>query len=186
MGFRAFISCDIGERTELVQILDELRSTGASLKLVRSELMHVTLKFLGDIPDDKVPGIEMAMREAVNGVAPVIIHLKGMGAFPSASKIRVVWVGMEGAEPLVEIARRLDEELEQLGFQPERRPFSPHLTVARAKGNRGMDQVKEVLDEHSKSDMGSLELGSIRLKKSVLGPKGPSYSTVLEVQLIDQ
>jgi 2'-5' RNA ligase len=183
MKFRAFISFDIGTREELVRVLDELRGTKASLKLVRPELMHVTIKFLGDIDESRVPDIEAAMRRAVDGVHPFTVRLRGLGAFPSARKARVVWVGMEGTDPLAGIASRLEAELAAMGFEPERRGFSPHLTLARVRGGGRLEGLAELIEEHRDADLGSIEIRSIRLKRSILSPAGPSYSTMVDVKL---
>ena len=90
---------------------------------------------------------------------------------------------MHGAEPLVGIAKRLEEECAKLGFEKEERPFTPHLTVGRMKDPRGTEQVKVIIDRFKDYDFGTRPVRSVRLKKSVLGTKGPTYTTVAEVVL---
>ncbi len=135
--FRGFISVDISDIGELVKLDRELRKVGGGMRPVAMDIVHVTLKFLGETDEAAIPKIIEAMDKAVKGVPPFDITLKGMGSFPSASNIRVVWVGMQGAEPLVGIAKVLDEECARLGFEREERPFSPHLTVGRMKDPTG-------------------------------------------------
>ena len=164
-------------------MIEELKGTGAQIKTVEPELIHVTLKFLGDIEESLVPKVKGLIVEATNGCSACKVNLKGSGAFPGLSNIRVVWVGMEGAEPIKQIACNLDAGLTSLGFQREARPFTPHVTVGRMKGARGENLVREVIQRHKDQDFGEVSFSSIRLKKSVLSPKGPSYYTMEEVPL---
>jgi 2'-5' RNA ligase len=119
----------------------------------------------------------------VAGIRPFTVRLVGAGAFPNLRRMNVVWVGMEGAEPLVEIARRLEAGMEPLGYPREGRDFSAHVTVARVKGPRGLDDVRRVLEARARDAFGGASVDRIRLKKSVLTPQGPEYSTVAEVSL---
>ncbi len=164
-------------------LLRELSETGAPLKLVRGELVHLTLKFLGDTQEVLVPRIVTAMHHAVEGIPPFSVRLVGTGAFPSLRRMNVLWVGMEGGEPLRDIARRLEEGIEPLGFPRENREFSPHITVARVKSGQGLDAVRKLLESRAKHSFGEARVDSVRLKKSILTPQGPEYFTVEEVPL---
>ena len=93
----------------------------------------------------------------------------------------MVWVGMYGAEPLIQIVKVLEDECARLGFEREDRPFSPHLTVGRMKDSRGTEHVKGIIERFKDHDFGVRPVKTIRLKKSVLSPKGPTYTTVAEV-----
>lgn len=117
MKFRAFISADIAPNEKLVSLLRQLAMSRADLKVVRPELLHVTLKFMGDTEESMVDQIEELIKGCAKGVLPFTVRLRGMGAFPSMSNIRVVWVGMEDAQPLGQIANRLDDSLKALGFE---------------------------------------------------------------------
>ena len=183
MRFRAFISADMEPQPELVRLLQELRRTTPGLKVVRPELMHVTLKFLGDTEESLVDDIAAAMTEAARQTAPLKVTLKGMGAFPSMSNIRVVWVGMEGGQTLAQIASRLDELLALKGFERDAKGFKPHLTVARARDGGGAQRVQELIRQNAATVFGEHTVDRILLKKSVLGPSGPTYSDVREVRL---
>ncbi len=112
------------------------------------------------------------------------MELEGVGVFPNLGRPRVVWVGVTaGAEELKGIFNRLEPALVEMGFRPERRGFSPHITIARVRSGRNRGQlVDEVL--RSRGDgFGGFEVNHIRLKKSVLTPRGPVYSTLAESQL---
>ncbi len=180
MKFRAFISADIEPNDSLVSVLRELASTRADLKIVRPDLLHVTLKFLGDTEEELVEGILSRMKAASGSIRPFRIRLCGMGAFPSLSNIRVVWVGIEDGILLGEIADKLDSSLKELGFEKDRKGFVPHLTLARARSGRNVGAVQELLRKNAASDYGVYLVDRIRLKKSVLSPHGPTYSVVGE------
>lgn len=183
MKFRAFISADIVPSEELVSVLRQLASLKADLKIVRPELMHLTLKFLGDTDESLVDEIVSRMSGTTEGLKPFMIKLKGMGAFPSMSNIRVVWVGIEDGRSLGLVAKKLDESMAQLGFEHERRGFKPHLTLARTRSPKNLVDIQEILRENAATDYGEYPIDRILLKKSVLSPRGPTYSTVRECLL---
>lgn len=183
MKFRAFISADVEPSDALVGVIDELARSRADLKIVKPELMHITLKFLGDTDESLVGGVLARISHATEGVGPFRIRLRGMGAFPSMSNIRIVWVGIEDGKPLQDIAAKLDASMNDLGFDRDRKGFVPHLTLARTRSGRNIANVQEILRTKAASDYGEYLIDRIMLKKSVLSPQGPTYSTVREHQL---
>ena len=183
MAFRAFISVDLPELEAMKALAEEMRRTGAPLKIVDLARVHLTLKFLGETEEALVPKIVESMRASVAGIRPFMVRLVGTGAFPNLHRMNVLWVGMEGADPLVEIARRLEAGLEPLGYPRENRDFSPHITIARSKDRRGLDAVRRVLEARAKDVFGEVYVDRVRLKRSVLTPQGPVYSTVEETSL---
>jgi 2'-5' RNA ligase len=184
--FRAFVAVDISRPERFAGLKQELDATRAQIKTVELDLIHVTLKFLGEVEEESVPRLRGAMEAACAAEAAFTVKLHGAGAFPSPRNPRVVWVGMVGAEPMARIATRLEEGMAQLGFAREARPFSPHLTVGRMKGPGGAEAVRAVLERYGDADFGEEAVIAVRLKKSVLSPKGPTYSTVEEVPLSPQ
>ena len=181
--FRAFISADFGRFPRVEAFSEALRATEGQLKLVDLEILHSTLKFLSDTDEALVPEIVGVMEGAVKGIAPPTVTLRGTGAFPSAKRINVVWIGLEGAESLAAIAATLDRELAGLGFRPEGRRWQPHVTVARVKGARNLDRVRAAIEAHGTEEFGTTRVECIRLRRSVLTPEGPEYTTVAEVLL---
>ncbi len=127
--------------------------------------------------------VDEVLQEACAGVEAIPITLRGAGAFPSLSHIKVVWVGMEGGAPLEGIATDLEAGLEPLGFKRERRPFRPHVTVGRVKGGRHKERLQQVLRDYQGAEFGAQTLDAVRLKQSVLTPKGPIYTTLREAHL---
>ena len=183
MSFRGFISVDIEAAASLRDIHVDLNSVGPGLKPVEPSLVHITLKFLGDTREDRVQGIVASMRDVVSGIAPFRIALKGAGAFPARGPARVIWVGIENGELLATMAARLEDGLVKFGFAKESRPFKSHLTVARVKDISASANAVAVAHKYRDHEFGEFEVRAIRLKKSVLTPKGPIYSTVEEVPL---
>jgi 2'-5' RNA ligase len=184
MPFRAFVSVDFGRFRGIDAFSEALRATQGQLTLVDLDLLHTTLKFLGDTDEGLAPEIVASMETTVAGLAPFVVTLRGSGSFPGGKRMRVVWVGLEGAEPLAVIAAALDRALESLGFRPEGRMWQPHVTVARVKGPRNVDRVHAVIDAHASEEFGTERVDRIRLKRSVLTPRGPEYATVAEVSLL--
>lgn len=183
MKFRGFISADIEPSESLASLLRELARSRADLKIVKPELLHVTLKFLGDTGEELVEQISARIVEATSEVAPFRIRLLGMGAFPSMSNIRVVWVGIEDGRPLQEIASKLDLSLKELGFERDKKGFVPHLTLARTRSGRSMANLQEIIRSNAATDYGEYLMDRVLLKKSVLSPQGPMYSNVREYLL---
>ena len=182
MKFRAFVSVDISPNEALVALLDQLREGDPKLKVVKSSNLHVTLKFLGDTDEGMVEDIVGTMEESAKGVGPFSVRLQGMGAFPSLSSMRVVWVGIEDGKRLAEMADKMDGLFAQLGFKREKRAFRPHLTVARARGTAGV-VIGDIIAANTATDYGEYRVDHVALKKSVLTPHGPIYSDVKTVTL---
>lgn len=181
MPFRAFIAVDVGALPELVRLSEELSGAETAVKVVEPEKFHLTLKFLGDVDEDAVPRIVEAMETACQGVGPFPMTFRGVGAFPSPDFIKVVWAGVDGGDPLGPIAASLNDDLAHV--RAEKREFSPHLTLARMRGAQGKAWVQDFLDRHAEVELDTLEVDAVRLKRSELGPEGPSYATVEEVPL---
>lgn len=181
--FRAFISADLPAIPGLEVLARGLREASRDLKVVSVDHLHLTLKFLGDTEEGLVSEIVSAMREASAGVAPFTVRVKGTGAFPNLSRPNVLWVGLEGGEPLARMAKSLDESLTALGFPRETRPWSPHVTLARVRGHRDLGRVQVLLRGHADDLFAEVRIDELRLKKSVLRPQGPEYSTVEAVGL---
>jgi len=182
---RAFIAIDISEavRQKLVAAQQGLAAAGAQLRLVEPENVHVTVKFLGDIPEDKVEAVADAIRAAVKGAQPFDIAVRGIGVFPGLKYIRVVWAGVsDGRENVVAVQRNIDRELQKLGF-PLERDFVPHLTLARVKSAAAMEKLVAFVKENVGTEFGVTRAQAVELKQSTLTPRGPIYSTLARIEL---
>jgi 2'-5' RNA ligase len=184
---RAFIAIDVSEevRKRIVEAQEQLRATGADVKLVEPPNIHVTLKFLGEVPEKRVEEIAAALGRAVNGAKKFDIGVRGMGVFPNLSYIRVIWVGVErGRDEILELHRKIEKELQQMGFRPEA-DFVPHLTVARVRTAKNKERLAGFIKEKAAVDFGTSQVLAVELKQSTLTPKGPIYSTLARLELQD-
>lgn len=174
---RSFIAVDI-KNEKIEAAVEELRKVKADVKVVEPQNLHLTLKFLGEIPEDVIEKIYAAMQASLKSFQPFSVSLRSIGVFPNLKYMRVVWIGFkEGREKLIELQHSLDANLRKLNFKPENR-FDPHLTIGRVKSPRGKEELKNFVLKHKDTDFGSAVIDKVELKKSVLTPKGAVYSTV--------
>jgi 2'-5' RNA ligase len=182
---RTFIAVDIDEeklKKEIVDFQRRLLDEGADLKLVTPENIHLTLCFLGEVDEEEVAQKVVESMKQLN-FQQFEIQFKGVGAFPSLTHMNVIWIAIrKGAEELEAIAEALKPRLSVIGIHKDSKGFSAHLTVARVRTGRNKHQITRLLSELSEKDFGSMRTESVRLKKSVLTPKGPVYSTIFEVK----
>ena len=179
---RSFIAFDIEEAAVvrgLANAQNMLADTGADLRLVKPENIHITLRFLGDISPSLVDGIHGEMERI--DFTPFDVEIKGIGVFPNPRRIRVVWAGIRrGASELGEIFNQLEPRLRRLGFKPDSKGFSPHLTIARVRTGRRKNELVRRLKELEDYEFGLVRAECLRLKRSVLTPRGPIYSVLKE------
>ncbi len=180
---RSFIAFDIDDE-QIIKRFSEaqqmLARTGADLKLVKPENIHVTMRFLGNITPPMVDSIYEAMQKV--SFSPFEVEIRGLGAFPKLQYARVIWAGIsKGAEQLSNISVQLEPKLRELGFRPDPKGFSPHLTIARVKSGRNKVELIRCIKDSVDYEFGTVKAESLRLKRSVLTPKGPIYSTLKEV-----
>lgn len=181
--FRGFIAIDIPINKKLLEMENEIKNTGADMKLVEPENIHVTLKFLGDTDEEKISEIENIIKNSVKDINTFNIKIKGSGVFPNKNYIKVIWIGLENAEPIGEIAKKMDKQLQSLGFESEKRGFSAHLTIARVKSSRNKEKLLQIIQKYQDVEFATIEVNLVKLKKSDLTPKGPIYTTLREVKL---
>jgi len=179
---RTFIAISVPCSGELRGVIRRLGEMGSAVKPVSPEKLHITLKFLGDTPRDQLPEITAAVQESIAGIAGFEMQLAGLGAFPKKQRPSVVWAGVEQGEPLVEIAARLEDLLETLDFERERRAFSPHLTLARVR-RKPPGELFAMFDEHAGTRFGGVPVDAVRLYQSELQPDGPRYTVLDEARL---
>jgi 2'-5' RNA ligase len=168
---RAFISVEISK--EITQKLSLLQAElPSSLRPVKPENMHITLKFLGEIDETTGAHVSEVLDSVASQVSPFKLTCRGLGVFPSRKFVRVLWAGIESPE-LVRLSSNLEPRLKELGFKEEK--FVPHLTIARAKDRAQLDGL---LEKHGDTLFGECTVDSIHLKKSTLSPGGPIYRVI--------
>lgn len=180
---RSFIAFDMQNESVLNRLSAAqklLVETGADLRPVAPQNIHVTIRFLGDISPSMVDKVFEAMKNVK--FTPFTIQIKGLGVFPSLKYPRVVWAAMtDGVEQLRSIFNQLEPQICALGFQADAYGFSPHLTIARVKSGANKDRLAELVTKKRDYEFGTIKADCLRLKRSQLSPKGPTYSTLREV-----
>jgi 2'-5' RNA ligase len=156
----------------------------APIRWVSPENLHITTWFLGELDDARAGKLRALLEEPLQ-TARFTLRLDGLGTFPPSGRPRVIWIGLsQGAEPLVAVYQELAKRLPSLGFQPERRAYSPHLTLARVKEIRAADAaaVRRALESLSFPPSDG-EVAHLTLFRSRLSPKGSQYEALLRVPL---
>ena len=192
-SIRAFIAVPLPSETvaRLTPLVDELRAVcrteGVDAAWNRPEGWHLTLKFLGPVASDRIPPLLDRLPACVARHQLFAVHFKGFGAFPSARRPRVLWIGVEadeGAEALGGLAREIDALTAGLGHPPEERPFSPHLTVARIRVvPRSSQALARWLEEHRADRLATMQVDKATLMRSDAKPGGSVYTPVAEFPL---
>ncbi len=182
---RVFIAVDI-DKEDIVARLRELEGhlmeTRVSMKLVEPENLHITIRFIGEVPNYIVDDIRSHVIARLR-FKPFTLRLSGVGAFPSPSNARVVWIGVaQGFEELKAIRDQVDSMLRDIGVALEPEEFSPHVTIARLK-ERGHPAIVRFLADFANYEAGEQEVNVVRLKKSILTPRGPIYETIAEAKV---
>jgi 2'-5' RNA ligase len=182
---RTFIAIELPDEVkEKISFLqEELREDRGGASRVRPKNIHLTLKFLGNIDAEKINSIGNALEKASENVGPLTVTVGGTGGFPNLKSPRVLWVGVGESEGLTRLQKNIEEELNKIGFEKERRPFHPHLTLLRVKsmdeGRRLAGLVKEI-----KSDIeAKFSTDEFILFKSKLGPGGAEHSALKRISL---
>jgi 2'-5' RNA ligase len=182
---RSFICVEI-KKSEVVAQIEELTSKIRfdGVRPIKSNQLHLTLKFLGEVPDAQIRTIKQAIQTIE--FPSFDISLEGMGCFPNLNYIRVVWIGIkQGSENLKQLAELVEEKLNPIGFPKEKRRFSPHLTLGRIKKLRNADkkQLTAIIQNSKTISIGDQVIDELILKKSTLTPKGAIYENLLVAPL---
>jgi len=176
---RLFVALEIPStvRENFAALLKSLRAISPQTRWVRPENLHVTLKFIGEVPDTKLAAIRSALAGARSD-QPVTLGFRGLGFFPNEKHPRVFWAGIEASPNLKGLAADIDRATEKLGIPREQRPFSPHLTLARFEPPGLPEQLHSAVRENEVRDFGTLRTSQFHLIESKLKPSGAEYTTL--------
>lgn len=187
---RAFIAIELPEglKISLARLQDSLRSGREEfVKWVDPEGIHLTLKFLGNVPSDKIAEITEATARAAKGVKPFYLQAQGVGAFPNLKSPKVVWVGLGGEiQSLKNLQSRIERTLSELDFPTEAKEFSPHLTLGRVRDkatSRDRSQLGEALGTLKFESSSAFLVDEISLMRSTLTSSGAIYNRLSSVKL---
>tara|TARA_Y100000590_G_scaffold162689_1_gene186513 strand:+ start:1998 stop:2543 length:546 start_codon:yes stop_codon:yes gene_type:complete len=175
---RAFIAIEISNSQILKKIQKFQNELKIKAKPIRLDQIHFTLQFLGEINEDRCEQVKNILKKIK--FSEFELSLKRVGTFPNFRNPRIIWIGCDeiGAKILTQIAENIGNNLIQLGFEKERK-FKPHLTVFRVKNK--IEDISSRMKEIDKIEFGIQTISKFKLKKSVLSPKGPEYSDLLEI-----
>lgn len=181
---RCFLAFDIENEDvlgRLVNLQQLLLKTGASMKIVHPENIHITMRFLGNVTYDFIKKISNKIQEIEFNSFHA--EIEGVGVFPNMRRPRVVWVGInKGSEKLIKISDQIEPLLQELGLRPDFKNFSPHLTIARVKSPKNKDRLIDFVKKNSGYNFGDIKITSLKLKKSDLSRAGPIYATIKQFQ----
>lgn len=179
---RAFIAVDLPQqiKMDIDRIIAGFRRDDSGVRWVRAANLHLTLQFLGDIPQESVAILAESIRGNLKSFGPFNAALSGMGGFPNLKRPRVIWIGTgEGTEKLEELAGKVEKCCVESGFGKADKPFSSHLTIGRVKLPKGLENLTNRIE---KTDYNTplFPINEVAIIKSDLSPAGPKY-TKLEV-----
>jgi 2'-5' RNA ligase len=187
---RCFIAVELPEEVKagLSRLQAKLKSGNqSSVKWVDPYIIHLTLKFLGNVNVDMMSQITEATAEAAQGVSPFHLEIKGLGVFPNPRRVQVIWVGVSGeVERLLQLQKGIESSLARLGFAPEARAFTPHLTLARVRERTSPDEQQrfgQLISSTKFETAYSFPVEAISLMRSQLTREGAIYSRISSVKL---
>lgn len=184
---RTFIAIDMSPEIKLAlqAVIRDIRKGASGVKWVEPGAMHLTLKFLGEVPDTAVASVKGVLERVSSGRSPFPLRLRGTGTFPPGGRrnARVLWIGTAEEPRLIDLQEDLESGLEGVGFPREDRPFHPHLTLGRVKTPEGLERALQGLERHSGDELGAMSVARLTFFQSVLRPAGPEYVPILEQEL---
>ncbi|MBI4003536.1 MAG: RNA 2',3'-cyclic phosphodiesterase [Candidatus Omnitrophica bacterium] len=183
---RAFIGIALPDavRSSLADLQRRLGESGADVKWVEPEHLHVTLKFLDEITEEQRRTVEEMLTHVAGQQRPFTLGLKQLGAFPSLRAPRIIWVGLEeGREPVVRIAERIEREGQAIGLRREERPVAAHVTLGRVRSPKRRDSLAQRLQSAPWEPPEPFQVTALTLYRSDLHSSGPRYTVLAEIPL---
>ena len=180
---RAFLSIGIDDQVLLSQIRkiqERLDQTAAKMKIVKSENVHFTLRFFGDTPLARLDEIKTQLDKI--DFTPFEIEVAGVGSFPNRRKPRIIWIGVtKNAFEIVRLKDEIDSSLIAIGYQPEKRKYTPHATIARVRHVNDSRGIADNLEHLANEVTGRMSVKRVTMMKSTLTPSGPIYDVLWSV-----
>lgn len=183
---RTFVAIELEEnlKQQLSSLIQEFMSVSQDIKWVKRGGMHLTLKFLGEISQDKTQGIESHLAAVAEKTDAFTLQIKGIGAFPPGKRNpRVLWVGITENPSLLNVQDEIESGCERLGFPREKRRFHPHLTLGRVKAYSKLGGIHSLLEKKRETPFGEMTVKKITFFQSVLKPTGAEYRVLSEFTL---
>ena len=184
---RCFIAIPLSSEThkELSQIQSKLKETGADVSWVKTDNIHLTLKFLGEVEETKTKIISQELRELVSKYTCFETCIGKLGTFPTLFNPRVIWIGISKNEnKIIKLQQKIEEVMGPLGFEKETRPFHPHLTLGRVRSKKNIQKLIEKLKTLHLLQFKPVIVDRIILFQSILKPTGAEYTALDEFKLV--
>ena len=169
----------IGKITRISQFFQSQLPEEA-LKWVETENLHLTLRFLGEIPEATIEQVQQVLAQVATTQKSFELSVEGLGMYPNPKQPRTIWLGVQGVKPLIVLHAELEKALGRMGIEKESRPFDPHLTLARVRDRTSREmahQIGETLATFKVDSLGVFGVSKIHLIESQLTPQGPIYTT---------
>lgn len=182
---RTFIAVELPQdfKDEAGDLIADFKKTGADVKWVEKQNLHLTLKFLGEVKNEQIEKVILEVEASVSATKQFTLDFAGIGTFPNLNRPRVVWLGIiSGKEQMGQIATELEDRMVRLGFSRENRSFSPHLTLGRVRTLRNIDKLLKMM-ECSNFTYAAAVVDHITVMKSDLTPSGPIYTPMKTIPL---
>lgn len=188
MFLRCFIAIDIPKeiKEDIGEVINLLSKHDADIKWVKSENLHITLKFLGKTPDNLIPKIKEKISYVISSYKPFNIKIYGTGVFPTIKRPRVIWIGAQNSDVLINLKKDIEKSMSLLGYKKEDKEFNPHLTIGRIRSQRGVQNVITELNDFKDKFFGNIVVESIKLMKSDLKPEGAEYTCLSDFIIVNK
>ncbi len=182
---RCFIAINLEKklRADICRATEPLRKTGADVKWIDQENLHITLKFLGKTTEERAYDLINVMGSKSLSHNAFEINLHGIGAFPDWRRPRVIWIGIVAPERLIRLHENVEEIAATLGYNRDKRAFLSHLTIGRVRSFNKIDSLMRAAGELKQKNFGNIRAGRISLMKSELKTGGAEYTTLSEFEL---
>ncbi|MFQ3573881.1 MAG: RNA 2',3'-cyclic phosphodiesterase [Thermodesulfovibrionales bacterium] len=181
---RTFIAINLSEeiKNTIGGFISKLSTLEPRERFAKTDTLHVTLKFLGEVHEEKVNGIYLSLCDVLKGFGGFQLSIRGMGVFPSIKSPRVVWIGIDKSREIVQLYNHVETVCEGFGFSKEKRDFSPHITIVRLKDRISRDFKEQILI-NSHSLWGVIDVKGVEVMKSILTPHGAEYEVFRRISL---
>ncbi|MBN1823794.1 MAG: RNA 2',3'-cyclic phosphodiesterase [Endomicrobiales bacterium] len=176
---RLFIAINLPDEMKeaLSDVQERLKVLPVDVSWVKKENFHITLKFLGEVGESEIPGIEGVLGRVCARSRAIRVVFSGLGVFPDRNPPRVVWAGIsEGAEEIKKLASDIKEGLSTAGFQKEKRGFRAHLTLGRVRSAKNAGEIARRVNAMKDVSAGACGIHSVELMRSVIETQGVKYS----------
>ena len=182
---RLFVALDLPDpvRHAITELIAKLQPKSRTARWIRPENLHITLKFIGHVGNEKSDPIQNAL-SSIRTTQPIELHFRGMGFFPNEHRPRAFWCGIAASPNLADLAADIDRALVPLGVEAETRPFTPHLTLARFKSDEGIREVVQAATNMKSTDFGAATETNFHLYDSLLKSTGAQYNRVASFSFV--